>query len=223
MAVNLLDYEVLHTEWVPQFLQITEVDKTGEVDFLLLGRIFQVCTVTEKALVERKDGVYSKDFKDVFMHSLVDKDSVPAIDQKTDLGRKSFLCHLYNVSCTSPYKTGIEQICDVKLMEKMTLNKGQWRNDRLDAKMKTIGEGFAKELALLHPLSKLKGLNTNPESRSRLPNLEATTEDYADDLFMSVEELLSPGSDYCQTESWLNSRTRICAVIEIMKRLGELN
>ena len=39
---------------------------------------------------------------------------------------------------------------------------------------------------------------------------------------MCVDELLNPEDDYCTTESWLKSRFRICATIEIIKRLGEL-
>ena len=81
---------------------------------------------------------------------------------------------------------------------------------------------FASALLQLHPLTKFKGLNVNKESKSRLPNPQKTTVDYADDLVMSVDELLNPEGDYCTTESWLKSRTRICATIEIIKRLGEL-
>lgn len=44
----------------------------------------------------------------------------------------------------------------------------------------------------LHPLSKLKGIGANKESRSRLPNLAETTDAYAEDLLYAIEEILEP-------------------------------
>lgn len=40
MSVNLLDFEVMHNEWLPQYLRVVEAHTTDELDFLLLGRIF---------------------------------------------------------------------------------------------------------------------------------------------------------------------------------------
>ena len=51
---------------------------------------------------------------------------------------------------------------------------------------------FDKDIERIHPLSKLKGIGANKESRSKLPNLDKYTEDYAEDLIMAIEEILEP-------------------------------
>ena len=64
---------------------------------------------------------------------------------------------------------------------------------------------FDKDLERLHPLSKLKGIGANKESRSRLPNLEKTTEAYAEDLVMAIEEILEPIDEVIINPSWRKS------------------
>lgn len=81
---------------------------------------------------------------------------------------------------------------------------------------------FAKDLQDLHPLSKLKGIHANVESRSQLPNLEATTVDFSDDLVMAIDELLNPNEDgagFTATQSWRDSQTRVYAAGEIIRKL----
>ena len=64
-----------------------------------------------------------------------------------------------------------------------------------NSKVVRYAKEFDKDLELLHPLSKLKGIGANRESRSRLPNLLRTTEAYAEDLVMATEEILEPDDD----------------------------
>ena len=85
-----------------------------------------------------------------------------------------------------------------------------------------IAKEFSDDLRRLHPLSKLKGINENEYSRSKLSNLKDTTEDYSDDLVMAIDELLNPSIDIQQCDSWQFSRLRICAATEIILRLHEL-
>lgn len=124
MAANLVDNEVLYTEWLPQYLKVVEAHETNEFDLLLLGRIFQVITVTEEPLVVRESGIYSKGPKDAFLNSF-EKESAEVETEKADLSRPAMLCLLYKVCCTSPYQVGLEFICDIDLMEKISENK-EW-------------------------------------------------------------------------------------------------
>jgi len=82
---------------------------------------------------------------------------------------------------------------------------------------------FSQELAELCPLSKLDGINANKQARSRLPNLEKTTEDFSDDLEFAVEELLNPIEEVKASHSWQVSRVRVFALDRISLRLLVLN
>ena len=191
-----------------------------ELEFLLLGRIYQVCTVTESPLFERENSIYAKDainqLDDLLPPASADDESEGSVE------RQRILILLYKVCCTSPYRVGLEFICDLDLMEKISKDKDDSKRQADMSAMDKITQRFASDLHHLHPLSKLRGINAHRETKLGLPYLEKTTVDYADDLVMSVDELLNPVGDYCTTESWLNSRTRICATIEIISRLGEL-
>lgn len=88
--------------------------------------------------------------------------------------------------------------------------------------MHAIAEEFAKDLQTLHPLSKLQGIGANRESRSKLPNLDKTTANYADDLIMAVTELLNPGDGTEDKKSWQLSRLTVCATLKIVRRLRDL-
>ena len=214
---------MLHTEWVPQYLRVVEAHMGDELEFLLLGRIYQVCTVTESPLFERENSIYSKDaikkLDDLLPPASLDDES-----EDSSVERQRILILLYKVCCTSPYRVGLEFICDLDLMEKIgkEKDKDDSRRQADMGAMNKITQTFASDLHHLHPISKLRGINAHRETLSVLPDLEKITVDYADDLVMTVDELLNPVGDYCTTESWLNSRTRICATIEIIRRLGEL-
>ena len=218
LSINRLDYSVMFNEWLPQYLRVLEAHTTNELDLEILGRIFQVCTMssTDQSLFVREAGIYNKTFRQeqvkAFLTTIQNKDA------PVDYSRESMLQLLYTVCCTSPYGVGFEAFCDVIFEE----DENKKLVTVLDERMKTIAEEFALDLKNLHPLSKLKGINTNKESRSQLPNLDETTVDYADDLVMAVDELLNPPGDIYSSESWLRSRLRICAVAEIIKRLNEL-
>ena len=77
---------------------------------------------------------------------------------------------------------------------------------------------FDKDIERLHPLSKLKGIGANKESRSRLPNLAKTTDAYAEDLLYAIEEIFEPIQEVQETKSWQNSRLRVLAVTQMIER-----
>ena len=81
---------------------------------------------------------------------------------------------------------------------------------------------FDKDIERLHPLSKLKGIGANKESRSKLPNLDKTTEDYAEDLIMAIEEILEPDKAVKQSISWCKSHLRYLAVARMILHLKKL-
>ena len=81
---------------------------------------------------------------------------------------------------------------------------------------------FDKDIERLHPLSKLKGIGVNKESSSKLPNLDMTTEDYAEDLIMAIKEILEPGEDVKNCSSWCKSHLRILAVSQMILHLKKL-
>lgn len=65
LSVNRLDYEVMHTEWLPSYRKVVAVHTTDEPELEILGRIFQICNMssTEESLVVRPTGIYSKAFR----------------------------------------------------------------------------------------------------------------------------------------------------------------
>ena len=114
---------MLHSEWVPQYLRVVEAHTGDELEFLILGRIFQLCTVTESPLYEREESVYAKDWiksldKSVFLKKFGKEGS-----GSTDSSRQKNLLLIYKVCCTSPYRAGLEFICDLELMQKMAEEK----------------------------------------------------------------------------------------------------
>ena len=64
-----------------------------------------------------------------------------------------------------------------------------------DSKFTRYAAEFQKDINQLHPLAKLKGIRANKESRSRLPEIESTTEAFAEDLKFAIDEILSPSED----------------------------
>lgn len=87
---------------------------------------------------------------------------------------------LYSVCCTTPYDLGFEQLVDHDLMGQVV------RLGPIDERMETIAREFAHDIEFLHPLSKLRGINANIWSRSKLPNLKNTTSEFTEDLQYSV-------------------------------------
>ena len=71
---------------------------------------------------------------------------------------------------------------------------------------------FDKDIERLHPLSKLKGIGANKDSRSKLPNLANTTDEFAEDLLYAIEEIFEPSQEVQNCDSWCNSRLRVLAV-----------
>ena len=65
-----------------------------------------------------------------------------------------------------------------------------------------IGKEFADDLLNLHPLSKLRGINTNEHSNQKYPNLLDVTEHYADELVVCIDEILNPAQDIQACDSW---------------------
>ena len=64
-----------------------------------------------------------------------------------------------------------------------------------DSKFTRYAAEFQKDIEQLHPLAKLKGIRGNKESRSRLPDLEGTTEAFVEDLQYAIDEILSPSEE----------------------------
>jgi len=101
-------------------------------------------------------------------------------------------------------------------------NKAIGTEPLMNKAMFYVAQQFSNDLLSIHPLSKLKGINTNEWSRSKMPDLSETTEDYADDLVMAIDELLNPAEDIQNCVSWQLSRQRVCASALIIKRIHEL-
>lgn len=94
---------------------------------------------------------------------------------------------------------------------------GKVPNDYPDKK---IAHQFDEMIARLHPLSKLKGVAPNKDSKKRLPILSSVKTANVDDLIMAIDELLNPSQELQRCPSWRLSRLPILATAEIILRLN---
>ena len=51
LALYRLDYVVLHHEWLPSWRRVVAEHKTDELNFEVLGKMFQICLMHSKPLI----------------------------------------------------------------------------------------------------------------------------------------------------------------------------
>ena len=170
LAIDRLDFAVIHSLWLPQFNQTihtyesqkqrrSEQDTVQElIKLIILKRIFRVCLM--QAGPDEHEAVL--DISKLFDQSetpIYQQVMAKLMDQSLSL-EQQIPWLLLIVSCTAPYGEAYEAFCDREFFKLFT----EWGGlDFIDdnVKLATIAQGFAEDLTRLHPLSKLAGMSQN--------------------------------------------------------------